>query len=517
MKRALMLTFALLFGLNGAVAAQSPPPAPDPASTACTALRLHDFENVPGAPTWVTSAAVAATPTGARYCEVFVHVAQQVGMQMRLPLANWNGRFWMNGNHGMGGQYVIGETDIPLAQGFAVATNDMGHHNRANDGGWAYNSMQGKVDFAYRAAHVATLAAKAIVTAYYGRKISYSYFGGWSTGGRQALMEAERYPNDFNGIIAGPAPLWSSEMQGSSVMWTEEANRNKAGQPILTPAQLPLLHDAATKACDGGDGVHDGLIADPRTCHWDPQSLLCTASAAPDTCLTAAQVAVARKFYELPHTSKGKVLYPGGMMRGSELLWTERLPYGTSPISRIAEYSLDYLRYLAFVPDAGPSYDIFSYNFDRDPQRLAKLAPLYDATNPNLRPFRAHGGKLIMWTGWADPDMAPLATLKFHQQIVAASGGIAAARSFVQLYMVPGEYHGPTGVGPVLATEDFITPIEAWVESHTVPDHVIAKETHDTTVTRTRPVYPYPLCARYRGTGDPNDAANFTPATPTAK
>jgi hypothetical protein len=510
--RTLALTILLALGLRAGVAAQSPPP--DPAAAPCIALRTQSFQSVAGAPAWITSANPVTPPAGAPYCEIVAHVAQQVGVELRLPLTNWNHKFWMNGNHGLGGQFVIGETDVPLAHGYAVATNDMGHHTRANDGGWAYNSMQGKIDFGYRATHVATVAGKAIVAAFYKQPVKYAYFGGWSTGGRQALMEAERYPNDFNGIIAGPAPLWSSEMQASSLIWTEKADRDAAGRPILPPSKLTLLHDAATKACDGGDGVHDGLIIDPRTCTWDPKTLQCPANGNGDDCLTTAQVAAARKFYQTPHNRTGRELYPGGMMRGSELLWTERLPYGTSPISRTAEYSLDYLRYLAFVPDAGPAYDLFSFDFDRDPQRLLANDRIYDATDPNLRPFRAHGGKLIMFSGWADTAMPPLATVKFYTQIVAASGGPAAARTFVQLYMVPGQYHGPSGVGPVVADEDFLPLIEAWVEANVVPDHVIAKEAHDGTVTRSRPVYPYPLVARYRGSGDPNDAANFAASTP---
>ena len=441
--------------------------------------------------------------------EVFAHIAQQVGLQMRLPLTNWNGKFWMNGNHGLGGQYVIGETDIALAQGYAVATNDMGHHTRADDGGWADHSMQGKIDFGYRATHVASADAKAIVATFYGRPVSYAYFVGWSTGGRQALMEAERYPADFNGIIAGPAPIWVQEMQASSVLWTEKADRDAAGRPILDPAKLPLIHEAAVKACQGGDGVQDGLIIDPRTCHWDPKSLLCPGNVAAAACLTAAEVGVVEKFYATPHDSSGHPIYPGGLMAGSELAWGDRLPRSPAPISRIANYSRDYMRYLAFVPDAGASYDLLSFNFDRDPPRLAANARIYDAGDPDLRPFFARGGKLIMFSGWADEAMVPLATVKFYNEVVAAAGGPSKAQSSVRLFMIAAQNHDPKGVGPILFAADFLPALEAWVETNSKRERIVAKETHDGVVTRTRPVFPYPLTPHYRGSGDPNDAANF--------
>jgi pimeloyl-ACP methyl ester carboxylesterase len=494
--------------LGGAASAQTPPATP--AATACSALPTHSFERLPAAPAWITSATVVTPSSGAAYCELFVHIAQSVGMQMRLPLTNWNGKFWMNGNHGLGGQYVIGETDIALAQGYAVAAADMGHHTRADDAGWADHSLQGKIDFGYRATHVASADAKGIVTNFYGHPIAYAYFVGWSTGGRQALMEAERYPEDFNGIIAGPAPIWVQEMQASDVIWTEKADRDAAGRPILDVAKLPLIHNAAVKACDGGDGLHDGLIVDPRTCHWDPQSLQCPGNVPAATCLTAAEVGVVRKFYQTPHDSSGRPIYPGGLMRGSEMGWADRLPRSPAPISRIANYSVDYMRYLAFATDAGPTYDLFSYNFDRDPERLAANARIYDATNPDLRAFRARGGKLIMFSGWADEAMVPLATVKFYDEIVAAAGGVEKAQSFVRLFMIPGQNHDPKGDGPILAAADFLPALEAWVETNAAPAKLIATEKRDGAVTRTRPVFPYPYEPHYTGSGDPNDAANFT-------
>jgi len=501
-----------------AVSAQiAPPVAPAPdssAAAACRALPSRSFERVPGAPAWVTSAAPVAPAEGTAYCEVLVHVAQQVGVEMRLPLTGWNGRFWMNGGHGLGGEFAINETSVPLARGYAVAAGDMGHHTRRTEAGWAYQSPQGKIDFAYRATHVATLAAKAIVTAFYGRPIAHAYFGGFSTGGRQALMEAERYPLDFEGIIAGPAPIWASEMHATSTLWTEIANHDKAGHPILSIDKLPLLHDAVTQACDGGDGLHDGLIADPRTCHWDPATLQCPNDVPAANCLTHAQVAVVRAFYEVPHDSAGHALYPGGLMRGSEVTWQARLPYGTSPISHSGEMGVSFARYLAFAPDAGPSYNALAFNFDRDPRRLAANERMYDATNPDLRAFRARGGKLIMFSGWADEAMPPLATVKFYNEIVRTMGGAAATQRFVRLFMIPGQFHDPEGVGPIISTTGFIPALESWVEGHLAPDRVVATEVHNGAVTRTRPVFPYPLVARYSGTGDPNSAESFTAARP---
>lgn len=490
-------------------------PGPDAAAVAaCRSLPSRSFERVPGAPAWVTSAAPVSPADGAAYCEVLVHVAQQVGVEMRLPLTGWNGRFWMNGGHGLGGEFAISETNVPLSLGFAVAAGDMGHHTRRTEAGWAYQNMLGKVDFAYRATHVATLAAKAITTSFYGRPILHAYYGGFSTGGRQGLMEAERYPLDFEGIIAGPAPIWASEMHATSTLWTEIANHDKAGHPILLVDKLPLLHDAVTAACDGGDGLHDGLIVDPRTCHWDPGTLQCPNDVPAATCLTKAQVAVVRAFYATPHDSAGHALYPGGLQRGSEVTWAARLPYGTSPISHAGEMGVSFARYLAFTPDAGPAYNSLTFNFDRDPQRMAANERMYDATNPDLRPFRAHGGKLIMFSGWADEAMPPLATVKFYNEIVQTMGGASATQKFVRLFMIPGQFHDPEGVGPIIPVAGFIPAMEAWVERHVAPDRVVATEVRNGVVTRTRPVFPYPLVAHYSGSGDQNSADSFTAVRP---
>ncbi len=505
----------LLFAVSAPSAPPLDPGADAGLTAACKALPSRSFEQIRGGPpAWVTSAAVVVPASGTPYCEVIAHVAQQVGVELRMPLAGWQGRFWMNGNHGLGGEFVINETAVPLARGYAVAAGDMGHRTRRTEAGWAYHSRQGKVDFAYRATHVATVAAKAIVTAFYGRPIAYAYFGGFSTGGRQALMEAERYPEDFNGIIAGPAPIWASEMHATSTLWTEIANHDRAGKPILTDDQLPLLHEAVTKACDGGDGLHDGLIVDPRTCRWDPGTLQCPNDVAAATCLTHAQIAVVRAFYETPHDRAGHELYPGGLMRGSEVTWQARLPYGTSPISHSADIGVSFVRYLAYPVDAGPSYDALSFDFDRDPQRLAVNARMYDATNPDLRPFRAHGGRLIMFSGWADEAMPPLATVKFYGEIVKTIGGVRATQSFARLFMIPGQFHDPEGVGPIVPTAGFIPAIESWVEHGVPPDRVVATEVHDGAVTRSRPVFPYPLVARYNGSGDPNSADSFTAVAP---
>jgi hypothetical protein len=511
---AMICALGVVFTASAQTAAPIAPSTDSPAAATCRTLPSRSFENVPGAPAWVTSAAPVSRADGAAYCEIFVHVASQVGVEMRLPLTGWNGRFWMNGNHGLGGDFVIDETNIPLARGYAVAAGDMGHHTRRTEAGWGYHNPQGKIDYGYRATHVGTLAAKAIVTAFYGRPIVHAYFGGFSTGGREGLIEAERYPGDYEGIIAGPAPIWSAGMFSTSTVWTEMANRDKAGHAILSADKLPLISDAVTKACDGGDGLHDGLIADPRTCHWDPAALQCPNDVPAATCLTRAQVAVVRAFYTTPHDSAGHAVYPGGLMRGSEEGWVDRLPPATSPLSHSGEMSVSFLRYLAFVPDAGPSYKLSSFNFDRDPQRLAANARIYDATNADLRAFRARGGKLIMFSGWADGAMSPLATVQLYNAFVQKLGGPAAAQSVVRLFMVPGQFHDPVGLGPVITTGGFIPSIEAWVEEHVAPNRVVAIESHNGVTTRTRPVFPYPLIAHYTGSGDPNSADNFTAAQP---
>jgi Tannase and feruloyl esterase len=498
--------------LSAAAQTQGAPSDTDPAS-ACRKLGTTSFEQIPGAPTWITSATVVAANGGqAAYCEIKGHVLQHVGLQMRLPLEGWNNKLYMNGNHGLGGPFFMDECEGALARNYAIGTTDMGHSGRVTDGGFAYDNMQGKIDFAYRATHVAAVAAKEIAKAFYQRPATRSYFSGCSTGGRQALMEAQRYPEDFDGIIAGPAPIYDAGMMATHSFWGEKANRDSNNQIILRHDKLKMLSNAVYKACDGLDGLVDGIINDPRRCSFDPQ--LCPGNVDSPDCFTQAQVDVVRRVYEQPHDSSGKSIYPGSVPRGSELMWARVIPDRPDQLGRGAEIGQDFLRYMAFEEDAGPGFDPLSFDFDRDPSRLTAMARLYDASNPDLSKFKARGGKLIMYSGWADENMSPFATVHYYEEVINKMGGLAATQTFARLLMVPGAFHCRGGVGPVLVANDLLPALEDWVENGVAPDRIIAAQVDAGKVVRTRPVFPYPVEAKYKGAGDPNDAANFDPVGP---
>lgn len=482
---------------------------------ACKRLNTQDFQGIPGAPTWITSATVvpAAAGVGA-FCDIKGHVLQHVGLQMRLPLEGWNNKLYMNGNHGLGGRFYMDECEGAQARNYAIGTTDLGHSGRVTDGGFAYDNMQGKIDYAHRATHVSAVAAKEIVKVFYGRPASRSYFSGCSTGGRQALMEAQRYPDDFDGIIAGPAPIYNAGMMATHSFWGEKANRDANNQIILRHDKLKMLSNAVYKARDGLDGLVDGIINDPRRCNFDPVAILCKGNVDAPDCLTQAQVDVVRRIYEEPHDSAGKSIYPGAFPRGSELMWARVIPDRSDHLGRGAEIGHDFLRYMAFEKDAGPGYDPLSFDFDKDPQRLTVMAQLYDASDPDLSKFKARGGKLIMYSGWADENMSPYATVHYYEQVVAKMGGLASTQTFARLFMVPGAFHCRGGVGPVLLADDLLPALDDWVEKGIAPDRVVATQTANLATPRSRPFYPYPLEAKYRGQGDPNDAANFLPESP---
>jgi feruloyl esterase len=512
---------------------------------------VADFSAIPGAPTHVSAATlVAATAQTPAYCDVQGYIAPQIHFELRLPTATWQGRYLQEGCSGFcGAVFPPAFHACPAQPGgdFAVASTDEGHTSASPgdgfDGLWASDDAQLRVDFGYRAAHVLAVAAKAIITAYYGVAPRHSYFAGCSDGGREGLMEAQRYPDDFDGIVAGgPANLFAP-LLGELMLWEAEVNTGARGQEILTAAKLPALHQAVIAACDADDGVIDGQIGDPRTCHFDPGSLRCPAGVDQPTCLTPTQVEVVRELYEGPVDAQGRHLYPGGVPRGSELAWVGWLarPDGAPAWypTAVQQGSGSYLRYMGFpVGQAGPLRKDWRFTV-ADFNRLRAEGHLYNATSADLRAFRAHGGKLILWTGWADPNIPPFGTLAYYQAVQDRMGGLAATQRFARLFLFPSLYHCYWGFGP--DQFDVLTPIVRWVEQGRAPARIIATQaTISVTpanisaaqtasqsnpyqpspvgkVVRTRPVFPYPMQARYRGSGNINSASSFVgvmPASP---
>ncbi|HXM54951.1 MAG TPA: tannase/feruloyl esterase family alpha/beta hydrolase [Candidatus Dormibacteraeota bacterium] len=530
---ALALTLVLGAGTAGTAAPAIAPVARadvQPATTpiaprlACAALAqpepgggVPDFGRVPGAPTRVASAAVVpATATAPEFCDVKGYVAPQVQFELKLPTTTWQGRYLQSGCGGFCG--AIGNTTFPscdLQPGgdFAVAATNDGHVASGVDALWAATDEQIRIDLGTRAVHVTALAAKAIIAAFYGAPPARSYFNGCSDGGREALSEAQRFPVDFDGIVAGaPANIWAP-LNGEFQAWLGSINVDASGAPILTQAKLPALHSAALAACDGVDGLVDGQIDDPRACAFDPMSVRCAAGTDQPTCLTPDQVAVARKAYSGPVDAHGRHLYPGGEPVGSELAWAGWFvtPAGVPGIGTLI--GDNYLKYSAF-PIGQPTSSTAEWHFDiAGFNRLRAEARVFDATSPDLDAFRARGGKLILWQGWADQAIPPTGTPAYYQAVQDRVGGLQAAQRFARLFMFPSVYHCGGGFGP--SQFDLINPIVHWVEQGTAPTRIVATQTDASgTVVRTRPVFAYPEQARYTGKDSINDAANFVGVMP---
>jgi hypothetical protein len=525
-----------LIGLLASIAIAATPARPadvprpstpaNAAEAACAALPATDFARVVDAPTQVTATRFVPVAAGvAAHCEVAGYVASNVGFELVLPVAGWNGKFLQIGCGGFCGSITPGACDNVLSHGYACLVTDLGHKSTALDGKWAYNNVQTKIDFAYRATHVVTLAGKAITQSFFGRAPAHAYFLGCSTGGRQGLVEAQRFPWDYDGIVSG-APVISETGDAMAVLWNVVSTLGPGGKPLLTPDDLRLVHAAAVASCDRDDGVADGLIGDPRTCRFDPAALVCTGGRTSD-CLTPAQAAAVKKIYGGPVNSRGERLYTGGALPGSELNWIDSYLAPDGGVSTYGRFMTDFFAYMGFVPDPGPGWKPADFDWDRDYRRLGMMESLYSGSNPDLRKFKAAGGKLIIYQGWADQSVLPLNIIDYYDTAERTMGGRTPTREFMRLYMVPGMNHCTGGEGA--HSIDYLAHLEAWVEAGKAPDvlravHPKAAATGGSwwgvplpggaDVEFSRPVYPYPLQARYKGHGDPQDAVNYGPQEP---
>jgi len=487
----------------------------------------------------VTQASLVPASAGRpAYCRAVGYVAPNVGFEIWLPASHWNHKFLEIGCGGYCGRSYISSgflgCENALIKGYACLASDMGHQGRGDDAAWAYNNLQAEVDYGFRATHVAALAGKAITERFYSDAPGKSYYTGCSTGGRQGLVEAQRFPWDFDGIVAG-APAINLSATLLNILWASLAVEDQNGQPLLTKADAQLLHNAALSKCDMDDGLKDGVISHPQACKFDPASLLCKVGDSTQ-CLSNAKVEAVRKIYAGPMTSAGQQIYPNanGSMPGAEL---EFLSFEDgSPFSR------DFFRFLAFVPDAGPKWERRNFDFDHDYQRLGMMEVNYGGTDPDLRRFKAAGGKLILYHGWADAGaggISPLKTVDYYETVEKTMGGRAATRDFLRFFMMPGMGHCAGGAG---ANDfDYLSYLEDWVENGHAPDRMIGahvdldkfRQVHanDTSAdaetleaalrtfmhdpanrTFSRPVYLYPAYPKYKGTGDPNKAESFVPS-----
>jgi hypothetical protein len=479
----------------------------------CAALAAKDFSRLAEGPARIQSAAIEpATGQRAEFCVVKGYVAPTIQFELRLPTKTWTGRYLQGGCGGNCGIILSSvaprcDNAVVYAGAFAVGFENSGHSGM--DGVWALGGEQVRQDFAFRAAHSFSIAAKAIIASYYGRHPEFSYFQGCSDGGREAMMETQRYPSDFNGVIAG-SPAFAIAEAMERFIWEARWGRNDQGVLVFDTAAASLLHQAVLNACDSLDGAKDGQIDDPRLCHFDPRTLICRSGQSPPDCLTALQAEVAQKFYDGPVDANGRHLFYGGEPYGSELSWLERYALAAAGGAMFD----DAVKNMMFQGNLDPDASVRTWRFDLATFReLSQRGGLFDAPSADLRSFAAGGGKLILWQGFADPAAGAYGLPDYYQRVGHIVGGLELERQFVRMFMIPGVYH--CGGGYVPYEEDFLGAIVNWVERGAAPDQVMAAAVLKDGKIRRRPVYAYPVQTHYRGRGDVNDPHNFVGRSPT--
>lgn len=418
-----------------------------------------------------------------------------IRIEVWLPGSNsgdkWNGALQSVGNGAWAGTISYAAMATALGAGFAAASTDTGH--TVNNVNFVVDHPEKVTDFAYRAVHEMTVAAKNIAQSYYGQAPRHSYFNGCSTGGRQALEEAQKFPGDYDGIISGDPDLNASRIHEAQLYAGFVAHASDAG--YIPPAKYAALHAAALEACDTLDGVKDGVIEDPQKCRFDPQVLLCKGGDAA-SCLTAAQVDTARKTYAGTHAGKSTLW---GLEPGSETGWASLS--GPQPLG----IALETYQYLVYK---NPQWDYHTLDPAKDvPLADKALNPEMNASDPDLRPFFSHAGKLLMYHGWADPGIPPMFSVEYYKNVAAKVGGKKAADE-IRLFMVPGMGHCGGGDGP--STFNAMAALSSWVEQGKAPQQIPASHASRGQTDRTRPLCPYPQAAVYKGSGSTNDASNFS-------
>jgi Tannase and feruloyl esterase len=470
----------------------------------------------------IMAEAIPASDAAPAYCRVSGLLSPEIAFEVSLP-AKWNGRFYMIGNGGFAGEALdnpgrLAQRNVALQLGFAFAQTNTGHDARKEPGAtFVLSNPQKAIDYAYRAVHLTAQTTQQIARNYYGKPISRAYWNSCSNGGRQGLIEAQRYPDDFDGIVA--ASPWVDQTGFTiGAMWNERA----VSAVSLTPAKLALLADKVMAKCDAIDGLKDGLIDDPRKCNFDPvrDVPVCSADADGPDCLTSDEATAIAKVYGGPSIG-GKPFFPG-FMPGSEAVVTGLFGGGagsgwlnvivaTAPDRKPADFDLaeGTIRYLAPKPPK-PGYDYQTFDFDRDIHGLDAWSKLADAKNPDLSKFMKRGGKLLMTYGWADTILQPMMGVNYYEQAVVKNG--PDTTQFFRLFMAPGMAHCGGGIGP--DRHDSMTAIIDWVEKGKAPDSMLASRVVDKQVVRTRPLCPYPQVARYSGQGSIDEAANFRCVAP---
>jgi feruloyl esterase len=489
----------------------------DPA--ACMALSNSDFSRAVGDNVQMAATIVAATAQLPAICEVKARIDPSTQVLIRLPLDTPSLRLLVGGCWLLCGAIDAARTDDALARGYVTAQTDMGHQGPGVDFARDPDKLE---DFSWRATHRSTVLAKAVMGRFYGGQAFRSYFRGCSTGGRQGLTEALLFPREFDGVIAGAPAI---QMAAPMAVWALRANIRTNGRAILDAPAIRLLHKGAMDRCDMDDGVRDGVIAAPRQCGFRPVQLLCAMGKPEASCLSGEQVGAADKIYRGIVTGDGQPLTSMGFAPGSELGWIGAITgeNGAQPGNMFVFNNYrERFSQRADVPSRLQDLD-----FDKFRVRTTKLeaVPSFGDAPMRLSEFGAAGGKLLLYTGWADPALPPATTLDFVAGQEAAMGGADKLTPFMRHFMLPGMGHCAGGEGPDQV--DFLSVMEAWVERGEAPDQLVAYKVRTEkpaqnlkfplparSVILTRPVYRYPAIARWTGRGKTDGHAAFEPRMP---
>lgn len=464
------------FAQDGAVSGSTISPVAE-----CEALTSVDLSALD---TVLTSAA-EETRDGHDFCFVQGYVSPQTQFEMLLPLSSWRGRYLQQGCGGFCGFLGVSLTDPsrtsahqapwgPLREGeMAVAASNNGHHGGGSPQ-WAEDDPRLRVEYGYGSEHALAQAAKGIIEAFYGQAPAFSYFDGVSNGGRQALVLAQRFPTDFDGIVAGaPGSNWAP-FAGMASAWMVRANLDDQGRPILTSEKLPALHAAVMEACANAEGV----IEDPRACAFDPATIQCEAGFEGAECLTSEEVGAVRRLYRGAVDADGRSLYNGGQPFGSELAWNTWLirPADDSQApdnTYAAGLALGHYQFMDTLEEGADELTLLDIEFTAaEHDRLQEFGALYNANDPDLSAFSEAGGKLILYHGWADEGIPPFSTVDYYRAVAETMGGFEATQSFSRLYMIPGLYHCPCGnpeLGDPATEVQFMQDLVDWVENDQAP------------------------------------------------
>jgi len=456
-------------------------------------------------------------PATVAFCRVAVTLTPTADSvilaELWLPDADkWNGKFLGVGNGGFGGAVPVRDMRDGVAKGYATAGDDLGHQltSLVVEGTWVIGHPEKLKDFAYRADHVTAEFAKTLIAAYYGHPQQLSYFRGCSNGGHEALMEAQRYPADYDGIVAG-APANSFTHISAGFLWNEMA-LNETPQSQIPQTKLAAIQKAALAKCDALDGVQDGIINDPAACHFDPSVLLCKNADGPE-CLTKPQLSALRKIYGGPTAKTGKRIYPG-FPPGDEALAHNWDLWIIGAQSYQAQFANQVFGSFMF---GDPHWDFRTVDLDRDSARADKeIGPLLNSNDPNLSTFAARGGKLILFQGWADAAITPFGTIQYYRDIQRKMGTKEAQR-FVRLFMAPGMMHCSGGPGP--NSFDAVAAVDQWRQKDAAPESIPAAKYADSPAAltgappgerlSTRPLCAYPRVAHWTGNGSSDKAENY--------